>query len=116
MTFHKLISLALITALILPTSLSAGSEKIGDSEAPTNSLPQQSSPAQHASTEVGDTENNSSQPAGTVSRIEHEALQREHKTLLNRHHVLKVFYYAQSGLFLVVLVAGFFKFLADCRR
>jgi len=117
MTVHKLISFTLITALIIPTSLRAGLEDndTGTQSSQTASRLQQSSPAQHSTTEVGNTENNYSQPA-TVSRLEYEALQRKHKTLLNRHYVLKVFYYAQSGLFLVVLVAGFFKFLADCRR
>lgn len=115
MTFHKLISLTLITALILPTSLSAGPEA-KDSEAPTHSLLQQSSPMQPSAMETGDTENNRSRPAATVSRLEYEALERKHQTLLNRHHVLKAFYFTQTALSFVVLVVVFIKFLADCRR
>ncbi len=116
MTARPLISLVLITALILPTSLSAGTDRdnIEAQNTQTAALLQKSSPVRSAHREA-DIESNRSQSAGTVSLEEHQELKRKYRGAQNGVQIATIAFVIETTFICIALTAGWIKLYTDCK-
>lgn len=117
MTARPLISFLLITSLVLPSSLCAGTEE-RDPEAPnspTTALIQQPISGQNTRLEEGNGDTESSQARRTVSLEEHEELKRKYRGAQNGVQIATGIFVVQTMFFCIALAVGWIKLYTDCK-
>ena len=113
MSARPLISLLLITALVLPSSLCAGPEK-SDSDTATQSLLQRAAPGKTIPAETADVEAGSHN--GPVSRDDYDELKRQHRGARSAVAIATVAFVIETTIVCIALAGGWIKLYTDCKQ
>ncbi len=117
MTARPLISLVLITALVLPSSVCAGPEG-NDVEAQTGqttNLLQKPAPGQLVIMEAGDAGTFVVDRSSTVPRVMYENLERKYRSAQKGVHLAAMAIVMGTTLFCIALIEGWIKLYTDCK-